>query len=127
MTQKDAGQSNKTPRGHGEKVLLVEDDISVLNLTKRMVKGLRYRVLAATEPEQLLEMAREHTKDTKILITDVVMPQISGSKLAEKLIEISPETETLFMSGYTANVIAQHENHQKPTVHPAVGHFDNHY
>ncbi len=96
------------PRGNGETVLLVEDESSMLNLTHAMLMDLGYNALKANSPEEAIQLANdaEHTID--LLLTDVVMPKINGRELANALKVHHPSMKCVFMSGYTANVIAHH-------------------
>ncbi|MFH0784471.1 MAG: PAS domain S-box protein [Pseudomonadota bacterium] len=94
------------PHGHGETVLVVEDEPSLLKMSKRMLEELGYRVLAADTPGAAIELAAEHASTTQLLITDVVMPEMNGRELAERLQSLYPSMKILFMSGYTADVIA---------------------
>ncbi|MCL7488816.1 MAG: PAS domain S-box protein [Desulfobulbaceae bacterium] len=96
------------PAGSGETVLLVEDEVSLLVLTKRILTELGYAVLEAATPGQALALAREHAGRIDLLLTDVVMPEMNGRELAGRLQGTSPELKVLYMSGYTANVIAHH-------------------
>jgi two-component system cell cycle sensor histidine kinase/response regulator CckA len=93
------------PRGGTETVLMVEDEKSVLNLGKRILTKLGYRVLIAMTPEKAIRLVEEYPGDIHLLITDVVMPQMNGRVLAERLVAIKPSLKCLYMSGYTANVI----------------------
>jgi two-component system, cell cycle sensor histidine kinase and response regulator CckA len=94
------------PLGRGETVLLVEDDGSILKLAQTILEKLGYTVLPATSPTEAKNLAAEHAGDIDLLITDVVMPEMNGRELSEHLHAQYPELETLYMSGYTANVIA---------------------
>lgn len=96
------------PYGSGESVLVVEDDVSILNLTRRILEELGYTVLAANTPEDAIRLAEEHAGKIHLLITDVVMPKMNGRDLAIRLQSLYPDLKCLFMSGYTANVIAHH-------------------
>jgi two-component system, cell cycle sensor histidine kinase and response regulator CckA len=71
-----------------------------------MLQRLGYIVLSAEKPSEAIQMADEYEGDIHLLITDVVMPEMNGVKLAERLNSMRPEMKCLFMSGYTANVIA---------------------
>jgi FixJ family two-component response regulator len=64
-------------------------------------------VLAASTPGEALRVAGEHKGKVHLLVTDVVMPEMNGRELAERLLSASPGLKVLFMSGHTANVIAQ--------------------
>jgi PAS domain S-box-containing protein len=88
-----------------ETILLVEDDEAVLNLTKMILDKLGYTVLAAQTPGQAIDLASAHPGDLDLLITDVVMPEMHGRELAEKLGAVRPNLKCLYMSGYTADVI----------------------
>jgi len=94
------------PPGQGETVLLVEDDGSILKLAQTILEKLGYTVLPAASPSEAESQAAAHAGDIDLLITDVVMPEMNGRELSEHLRAVHPELETLYMSGYTANVIA---------------------
>ena len=89
-------------------ILLVEDEHAILKMVSAMLKQMGYNVLPANSPSLALQLAREHKDEIKLLMTDVIMPEMNGRQLADKLIEEIPEILLLFMSGYTADVIAQH-------------------
>lgn len=91
-----------------ETILVVEDQQAILRMTKMMLERLGYSVLAASSPAEAIQTAEFHSEDVHMLMTDVVMPDMSGKDLAEKLIRLYPDLKCLFMSGYTANVIAHH-------------------
>lgn len=93
------------PRG-GETILLVEDERSIRVTTAAFLAGLGYNMLVAESPTAALALVNEHNEIIDLLLTDVVMPGMSGRDLAEKLAEIYPDMRCLYMSGYTANVIA---------------------
>ena len=92
--------------GHGETVLVVEDDPAILKLTARILKPLNYTVLEACSPGKAIEMAQACGEAIHLLVTDVVMPDMNGRELSEALTRTHPNLKTLFMSGYTADVIA---------------------
>ena len=92
----------------GETVLLAEDEASILEMTTRMLKGLGYRVFSASSPEEAIVLARENSGEIDLLITDVVMPQMNGRELAKRAGRFNPNLKCLFISGYTADVIAHH-------------------
>ena len=96
------------PSSRGETVLLVEDDESILKLGIRMLEGLGYAVLSSTTPTEAEDLAESHDGVINLLITDVVMPEMNGRELSERLQSRFPGLKTLYMSGYTANVIAHH-------------------
>lgn len=94
-------------RGREETILLVEDDAGVLDLGRTMLETLGYRVLSASSPSQALELVAQHAP-VDLLLTDVVMPEMNGAQLAQQLRELRPELRVLYMSGYTADIIAQY-------------------
>jgi PAS domain S-box-containing protein len=94
--------------GRGETVLLVEDNEAILEVTREMLEGLGYRVVTAGRPSEALQQAKEHSDQIKLVITDVVMPEMNGQYLAKLLVNIIPGLKCLFSSGYTANVITHH-------------------
>ena len=94
--------------GGSETIILVEDEPAILAVTKIMLEQQGYTVLAATIPDRAIELTREHGDEIHLLVTDVVMPEMNGRDLSEILQSMQPSLKTLFMSGYTADVIAQH-------------------
>jgi CheY-like chemotaxis protein len=94
--------------GHGtETILLVEDEDAVRNLTRRVLEYHGYRVLSAPNGEAALEISRLHHTALHLLLTDIVMPGMSGVRLAETLCSERPELRILFMSGYAAATLEQ--------------------
>ena len=91
-----------------ETVLLVEDEPALLGLTHTVLKKFGYVVLPAKCPAEALDLARSYTKPIHLLLTDVVMPGMNGRELWEKLTAERPGLKSLFMSGYTADIIANH-------------------
>ena len=91
-----------------ETILLVEDEPMILNMTTKMLERLGYLVLSASTPGEAICLASEHAGEIKLLITDVIMPEMNGRDLAKNLLSIYPDLKRLFMSGYTADVITHH-------------------
>lgn len=96
------------PQGRGETILLVEDDLSILQLGKTMLESLDYKVLDAPTPNQALNLAAKYEGKIHLLLTDVTMPEMNGQELAGKVKSANPEVKVIYISGYTANVIAHH-------------------
>ena len=92
-------------QGH-ETILLAEDEPAILEMATKMLKRQGYTVLDADTPGVALRLAREYNSEIHLLMTDVIMPEMNGRDLANKLASICPDIKCLFMSGYTANVIA---------------------
>jgi len=91
-----------------ETVLLVEDEAALLKLSRRLLERLGYTVLAAETPNQALQYAEAYQGAIDLLLTDVIMPEMSGHALWQRLSAMRPGLKCLFMSGHTANVIAHH-------------------
>jgi CheY-like chemotaxis protein len=96
------------PKGGTETIFLVEDEPAVQKLTKIMLERLGYTVIAASAPNSAIRLAGEYAGEIHLLLVDVVMPEMTGRDLSEQLHSIRPNLKRLFMSGYTANVIAHH-------------------
>ncbi len=96
---------SEAPRGT-ETILLVEDEEGVRKLAVRILKGQGYKVLEAESGVDALLICQKMQKPVDIVITDVVMPNMSGSEFVEKLREFWSDFKVLYMSGYTANAIA---------------------
>jgi CheY-like chemotaxis protein len=94
-------------RGH-ETILLVEDEPTILEVISSMLQGEGYTVAGASTPGEAIRLATEHAGDIQLLITDMVMPEMNGRDLAKNILSLHPGAKCLFMSGYTANVIAHH-------------------
>jgi PAS domain S-box-containing protein len=97
----------EAPRGRGETILLVEDEKSLRVTCGLFLNALNYKVLTAETPGEALKMVAGHPGEIHVLLTDVVMPGMDGRQLAKRIIAVKPGVEVLFMSGYTADVIAQ--------------------
>ena len=88
-------------------ILLVEDNQSILNVTKRMLEQLGYHILAANSPTRAFQIAQKFPGKIQLLITDVIMPEMTGPELENIVREVYPKIITLFTSGYTANIITR--------------------
>jgi PAS domain S-box-containing protein len=95
------------PKGD-ETILLVEDESAILRMTKMMLERMGYSVLPAATPAEAIDLAKTYADNIHLLMTDVVMPEMNGQDLAKHLTGLYPDIKLLFMSGYTANVIAHH-------------------
>ncbi|MDP6524968.1 MAG: ATP-binding protein [Kiritimatiellia bacterium] len=92
--------------GGDETIMLVEDEKAILDTTRIFLEGIGYSVLAADSPAAALDLAEVHEDGIDLLITDVIMPGMSGRDMADKLAADRPDMKVLYMSGYTASVIA---------------------
>ncbi|GAB6097854.1 hypothetical protein JCM14469_41080 [Desulfatiferula olefinivorans] len=91
-----------------ETVMIVEDEPAILNLGVSMLEDLGYTVLSALTTDEAMRLANEYTGDIHLLFTDVVMPKMNGRDLARLMRTVHPGLKCLYMSGYTADVIADH-------------------
>jgi PAS domain S-box-containing protein len=98
----------KPVAGGHETILLVEDEPMLIAMTTAMLERQGYHVLPATTSGEAISLAKEHAGRIDLLITDVVMPDMNGRELARNLLSLFPKLKCLFVSGYTANVIAHH-------------------
>jgi two-component system, cell cycle sensor histidine kinase and response regulator CckA len=91
-----------------ETILVVEDEDAVRKATVRMLREARYDVLSAANGGEALLLCESHAGEIHLLVTDVVMPNMSGNQLADRLQVMRPNLRVLFMSGYTDGAIAYH-------------------
>jgi CheY-like chemotaxis protein len=105
----DAGKApdQAVSSGH-ETILVVEDEPALLKMATIVMESQGYTVLAAGCPAEAIRMAGEHAGRIDLLLTDVVMPGMNGRDLAKSLVSTYPGLKRLFMSGYTADIIARH-------------------
>ncbi len=95
------------PKGHGETILLVEDETSLRVTCGLFLDALGYKVLTAETPKEALKIFGQHLSDIQLLLTDVVMPGLDGRQLAQQICAVKPGVKVLFMSGYTSDILAQ--------------------
>jgi CheY-like chemotaxis protein len=111
----------ESPLSGTETILLVEDDRAVRNLVERVLNSRGYQVLSAGHGGDALQLARERNGDIDLVLTDIVMPAMSGRELVDALRSTRPQVRVLYMSGYTDDEIVRrglHDPHmsfiQKP-------------
>jgi two-component system, cell cycle sensor histidine kinase and response regulator CckA len=95
-------------RTGSETILVVEDEQGVRDLTAKMLKRLGYTVLIAASGPEAIQKSREHQGEIALLLTDVIMPSMSGTELAEELRRSRPEIKIVYVSGYTENTVWRH-------------------
>ena len=100
--------SDPVPRGSG-KLLFVEDEPALRRAVARMLESLGYTVLVAANAAEATELAMVHGTSLRVMVTDVVMPGISGRELAERLTNQIPGLRVLFTSGYTSDILERQE------------------
>src|SRR3989454_7109923 len=94
--------------GGSETVLVVEDVAAVRAVTRQMLERQGYCVLEAANGATALSLARQHHSAIHLLVTDVVMLEVSGRELADQLVQLRPDMKVLFMSGYTDDAVVRH-------------------
>jgi len=104
----DAVSLNQKICGGAETVLLVEDDESLRTLAFKLLEDSGYKVLEANDPQVAIDLSNQHKGTIDLLITDVIMPVMSGNELAKFLLTSRPGMKVLYISGYTGDVIARH-------------------
>jgi CheY-like chemotaxis protein len=104
---KEIKEKHHNRRG-SETIMVVEDEPAIRKLIYSILKPLGYNVLQAGNGMEALEQTLEYTGKIDILLTDVIMPKMSGRELAESFMVIKPDTKIIYMSGYTDNEIARH-------------------
>jgi signal transduction histidine kinase/ActR/RegA family two-component response regulator len=102
--QKEQDEYDQLPKGT-ETILLVEDDEIVQRVAIRILERLGYNVLRASNGRKAMALVEEYDKDIDLLITDIVMPGMSGDELAEELKELRPDVKVLYTSGYAEGAV----------------------
>ncbi len=97
---------NEQVVGGNETILLVEDEAAILAMTTTLLEHLGYTVITATTPGEAIQWAENRDKKFDLLLTDLIMPEMNGRELADRILTLRPEIRYVFMSGYTANIIA---------------------
>jgi PAS domain S-box-containing protein len=96
------------PQGGTETIMVVEDDIGVRELVRLMLEANGYQVLAVQDAEEAARVCAERPGGVDLLLTDVMMPEVNGRVLAERLGALSPSMRILFMSGYSDEAVHRH-------------------
>ena len=107
VEQLRAATQSETPRG-SETILLVEDEELVREVLRETLEEYGYTVLVATDGKSALQVTREHRGRLDLVISDVMMPVMSGPELGELLTALHPELRLIFMSGYSDSAIEHH-------------------
>lgn len=98
-------KTERIAKGNGETVLVVEDEISILNLLETMLTELNYKVLKAKTPSEAIALSVKHEKDIKLVLTDMVMPEMNGKELIECIKVRCPDIKYIYMTGYTNDFV----------------------
>lgn len=102
------GELEPTMLGH-ETILLVEDELSILEMITTILQHLGYTVLPVSTPGEAIRMVNEFAGDINLVTTDVIMPEMNGRELVQRLLTIQPRMKILFMSGYAANILGSQD------------------
>lgn len=108
VAENTSGLRDSSVRQGNETVLVVEDEKPVRDLTVRMLQQLGYSVLSAASGAEAIEISGSYAGKITILVTDVVMPQMSGRQVADALLARRPDLKVLYLSGYTENTVIHH-------------------
>ena len=108
VREEDPGASDANPDAGNETILLVEDEEQVRIIAQEVLETMGYCVLPATNGEEALEIALQHSGPIHLTITDVVMPLMGGRELIDRLTPLRPNMRVIFMSGYTDDAIVRH-------------------
>jgi two-component system cell cycle sensor histidine kinase/response regulator CckA len=90
-------------------LLLVEDEVGVRGVVQEILQSAGYTVLAASDGEEAVRLCAQHAGPIHLLLTDVVMPGMSGPALASRLSAMRPAMKVMYMSGYTEDAIVHHD------------------
>jgi PAS domain S-box-containing protein len=104
----DLSTMSETPPVRSETILLVEDALRVRAVVREILEMSGYRVLEARHGAEAIEISERHRGPIHLMVTDVVMPQMSGRELAQRLLPLRPDMRVLYMSGYTDDAIVRH-------------------
>ncbi len=98
---------SESPSG-SETVLLVEDEAPVRKLAREFLENSGYTVLEAEDPVEAIQLSDRHQGPIHLMVTDVVMPKMSGHELAQQMASMRPETKVLYVSGYADDALGQY-------------------
>ena len=105
--EKETAPEQDIPEKGNRTILLVEDEPALLKMAETMLQRLGYRVLAADTTEKALKTVKEYKGKIDLVMTDVVMPGMNGWDLTKEVASLYPGIKEVYMSGYTADIIAQ--------------------
>ena len=106
--ESNLGETPPVTSTGSETILLVEDEPALRRLSRRVLAQFGYTVLEAPNGQEALRLAESYKGPINLVLTDVVMPLLSGRDLAERIHTSHPESRILFMSGYTDDAVVQH-------------------
>ena len=106
-TESERPSDPEIPSSRGETILVVEDEPALLEMVTIMLEAFGYKIIGASDGREALRVAEEFPGTIDLLISDVIMPEMNGRDLSERLLKFYPGLKLLFISGYTAQVIEQ--------------------
>lgn len=106
-----SSRSEEPLAGHGERIVLVEDEPAVRTLVKRILSASGYDVVQFADPRDALKFLSDADENVDLLLTDIVMPELSGSAVADSALVPRPDLRVLFMSGYSESIIERQAEH----------------
>ena len=95
--------------GGSETILIVEDELRLRELTRMFLEGYGYKVMEASAADEAIRASETFTGTIDMLLTDVIMPGMSGRQLAEEILKRRPKTKIMYMTGYTDDMVVQHK------------------
>ena len=98
----------KSIERRSQTILIVEDDEALLEVTRQSLGEADYTILTARNPSEAIQICERHSGPIHLMVTDVVMPGMSGAQLATHLSALRPEMQVLYVSGYTDDTIVRH-------------------
>ena len=109
VRQQPESSARQLVAGGSETILVAEDEPDLRELTRIFLEGYGYKVLEADSADQAIKTAEISSEPIHLLLTDVIMPGMSGRQLAEKILSTRPETKIVYMTGYTDDMVVQHK------------------
>lgn len=102
-------------KGHGERIVVLEDETAVRVMVKRILKASNYEVIQCANGRDAIEICNDRDRDVDLLLTDIVMPNMAGGEVADQARIAQPDLKVLFMSGYSEAIIERQEAHNNIT------------
>jgi len=96
-------KSSEPPKGKGELVLLIDDEISIREVTKQLLENSNYKVIVAKDGAEALELFKTHRNEIDVVITDMMMPNMDGAAVIQELARLNPQTKIIAASGLVSN------------------------
>ena len=100
-------ENKEPPRGQGETILMVDDEPSVLEMVSSLLNDANYRVITASNAKQALELYEEHRDQIRLVLLDLIMPEMGGMRCLEALRNMDPNVKVLIATGYTKRGMTQ--------------------